>query len=195
MKHPDVIAAYAREYVEERRRLAAHVTKNRARIERRLADAENAVQRAIRQIIMGTIAENEAARVLAPLRADIAKIKAQLATAPLPEKPVTLHPAALRRYEQQLGQLQRALADGIAAGELDAHASIRDLVERVIVSRDPAKPGGVQVDIRGRLAMLLGISVYPDAVRSGSIRSVGLMVPRGGIEPPTPAFSVQCSTN
>src|SRR4051794_30641836 len=26
-------------------------------------------------------------------------------------------------------------------------------------------------------------------------RSVLLMVPRGGIEPPTPAFSVQCSTN
>jgi hypothetical protein len=26
-------------------------------------------------------------------------------------------------------------------------------------------------------------------------RSVVLVVPRGGIEPPTPAFSVQCSTN
>jgi hypothetical protein len=54
---------------------------------------------------------------------------------------------------------------GINAGDSDAAEAIRDLVETVTVFRDPARPGGVVVEIAGRLNALLGENAYPNKVR------------------------------
>jgi hypothetical protein len=43
--------------------------------------------------------------------------------------------------------------------------AIRDLVETVTVFRDPSRPGGVTVEIAGRLNALLGEQAYPNKVR------------------------------
>ncbi len=50
-----------------------------------------------------------------------------------------------------------------------------------LVSRDPSKPGGVQVEIAGRLKALLGEKAYPNGVRG----VWGKMVAEEGLEPPT----------
>jgi hypothetical protein len=78
---------------------------------------------------------------------------------------VTLHPAILKRYEEQLGRLEEALAKGVSAGDGEATEAIRDLVETVTVFRDPGRPGGVAVEIAGRLKALLGEKAYPNQVK------------------------------
>ena len=96
---------------------------------------------------------------------------------------VTLHPAILR-YERQLTTLQDASSKGINAGDSDAAEAIRDLVETVTVFRDPARPGGVMVEIAGRLNALLGENAYPNKVRG----VWGKVVAGEGLEPPTPGL-------
>ena len=78
---------------------------------------------------------------------------------------ISLHPAVLARYEQQLVHLQDALSKGVNAGDSEAAEAIRDLVETVTVFRNPSHPGGVTVEIVGRLNALLGEQAYPHNVR------------------------------
>jgi hypothetical protein len=65
----------------------------------------------------------------------------------------------------QLVQLQDALSKGLNAGDSEAAEAIRDLVETVTVFRNPSHPGGVTVEIVGRLNALLGELAYPHNVR------------------------------
>ena len=58
-------------------------------------------------------------------------------------------------------QLQVALSDGINAGDSEAAEAIRDLVVTVTVFRDPSRPGGVTVEIAGRLNALRAELAYP----------------------------------
>ena len=78
---------------------------------------------------------------------------------------ISLHPAVLARYEQQLAHLQDALSKGVNAGDSEAAEAIRDLVETVTVFRNPSHPGGVTVEIVGRLNALLGEQAYPKNIR------------------------------
>src|SRR5579864_3741548 len=54
-------------------------------------------------------------------------------------KPVALHPAILRRYEEQLLWLEHALGRGVSAADAEAAEAIRDLVETVTVFRHPER--------------------------------------------------------
>jgi len=54
---------------------------------------------------------------------------------------ISLHPAVLARYQEQLVELQDALSEGINAGDSDAPEAIRGLVETVTVLRDPRARG------------------------------------------------------
>jgi len=71
----------------------------------------------------------------------------------------------LARYEQQLVHLQDALSKGVNAGDTEAAEAIRDLVETVTVVRNPSHPGGVTVEIVGRLNVLLGEQASPHNVQ------------------------------
>ena len=62
-------------------------------------------------------------------------------------------------------QLESALGRGVSAGDAEAAEAIRDLVETVTVFRDSARPGGVAVEIAGRLNALLGQEAYPNRVK------------------------------
>jgi len=90
---------------------------------------------------------------------------------------ISLHPAVLARYEQQLVHLQDALSKGVNAGDSEAAVAIRDLVETVTVFRNPSRQGGVTVEIVGRLNALLGEQAYPHNVRG----VWGKMVAREGL--------------
>jgi len=98
-------------------------------------------------------------------------------------KPVALHPAILRRYEEQLLWLEHALGRGVSAADAEAAEAIRDLVETVTVFRHPERRC-VAVEIAGRLNALIGQEAYPNPV----IGVRGKVVAGEGLEPPTPGL-------
>jgi len=59
----------------------------------------------------------------------------------------------------------------VSAGDTEAAEAIRDLVETVTVFRDPARPGGVAVEIA--LNALLGEEPYPNRVKGVRVLSDG----------------------
>lgn len=92
-------------------------------------------------------------------------LSAELESGPPQSSVVALHPAVLERYAEQLERLQNALARSISAGDSEAAEAMRDLIETVTVFRDATRPGGVTVEIGGRLNALLGAQAYPNAVK------------------------------
>jgi site-specific DNA recombinase len=67
---------------------------------------------------------------------------------------------------------------GVRAGDHDGFAAVREFIESVIVRRDPARQGGVEVTVTGRLNAVLGEKAYPNGV-------CGALVAGAGIEPAT----------
>ena len=62
---------------------------------------------------------------------------------------ISLHPAVLARYQEQLLELQGALSKAINTGDSDAAEAIRGLVETVTVFRDPSRPGASRLKLPG----------------------------------------------
>ena len=180
LEHPAVFAEYAKTYAEERRRLARDASKERSRMERRLAAAQRELERAVKALIKGTLPEDIAEKEIVALRVEHDQIKRELEALPTAQNLVALHPATLKHYETQLARLHEALTAGFAAGDVEAISAIRDLVETVTVKRDPERLGGVQVEIVGRLNPLLG-----ETAGLNLFASVGKMVAGAGIEPET----------
>jgi DNA invertase Pin-like site-specific DNA recombinase len=165
MRDPRVIAEYVRAYHEERKRLAAQADAKRARLDRRLGELNREIARLVDAIAKG----HGDPAVLGPrsteLNEERKRISIELTTGKKPSEVVGLHPAVLARYEEQLVELRNALSKGIRAGDSDAAEAIRELIETVTVFRDHSRPGGVTVEIAGRLNALLGEQAYPNKVR------------------------------
>ena len=68
---------------------------------------------------------------------------------PEPSEVTSLHPATLKRHEDQLADLQSALAKGVRSGDTEAAQAMRERVDAVTVSRDPNRKGGVEVEFAG----------------------------------------------
>ncbi len=181
MRHPEVIAEYVRTYHEERKKLAADADAKRGRLQRRLGELSRELDRLVDGIAKGLGDPVLLGNRMKVASAERKEITAELTAQPPPLTVISLHPAMLARYEQQLAQLQDALAQGIRAGDSEAANAMRDLVETVTVFRDLSKPGGVVVEIAGRLTALLGEQAYPHGVKG----VWGKMVAEEGLEPPT----------
>ncbi len=95
------------------------------------------------------------------LAAEGIEIEQKLAALSDATRVVALHPAALERYEDQVANLQAAVAKCIAAGDADA-AAIRELIESVTVSRTAS---GTEIEIAGRLGALIGQAAFPHGVK------------------------------
>ena len=186
MRHPSVIAEYVRTYHEERKRLAAKSNAKRAHLELRLGEINREIDRLVDAIAKG----HGDPAILGPrsslLDEERRKITGDLSDEPTASDVISLHPAVLARYEQQLVQLQDALSKGINAGDSEATEAIRDLVETVTVFRDPSRLGGVTVEIAGRLTALLNEPVFPTQ-RS---RSVGKGGSERGTRTPDPRIMI-----
>lgn len=165
MRAPKVIAEYVRTYLVERKRLAASLNAKRLRLERQLGQLNREIDRLVDAVAKG----HGDPAVLGPrstaLDAERKRVSEELQNEPPAPKAVALHPAILKRYEEQLQQLERALGRGVSAGDAEAAEAIRDLVETVTVFRDPTRLGGVAVEIAGRLNALLGQDAYPNRVK------------------------------
>jgi site-specific DNA recombinase len=184
MRHPSVIAEYVRTYHDERKRLSAKTNARRAHLELRLGELKREIDRLVDAIAKGhgdPAVLGPRSSVLDEERKQVAK---ELSAEPTVDDVISLHPAVLARYEQQLTHLQDALSKGVNAGDSEAAEAIRDLVETVTVFRNPSHPGGITVEIVGRLNALLGEQAYPHNVRG----VWGKVVAREGLEPPTPGL-------
>jgi site-specific DNA recombinase len=150
---PALITAYVEAYNAERQELAASRTRNRGKIEARLAAVTGEIERTVTMMIKGLVEPERHAPRLKQLEAEEKALKAELAASPTAEI-VVLHPAAITRYREQLEALQ---------GELTAPeepmAALRRLVARIVVGPN------YEVRIEGRLAELIGGDVYPQSAR------------------------------
>jgi site-specific DNA recombinase len=178
LRAPAVLTEYVKAYHAERTRLAADVGKRQSRITRRIAEIDREVIRLTDGIAKGhgdpAILGTRMKEVLAEKQG----LTVELAEAPAAKQEVALHPGILARYEAQLERFAEAIAAGVSAGDHDGFAAVRDLIENVIVQRDPARQGGVHVTITGRLNAVLGEKAYPNGV-------CGTTVAGAGIEPAT----------
>jgi site-specific DNA recombinase len=176
---PGLIAAYVETYNEERKRLAAGLIANRSRIEKRLARVKREFDRMFQSYVKGFSEEAEVREPLAELRAERKQLEADLASAEKPPESIALHPTALARYRQQVEDLQKVLSSDSPTDNQEAIIALRELVASIIVQ--PTPPGApIQVEVRGRLAALIGHEVFPAARMWG-----GKVVAEEGLEPPT----------
>jgi site-specific DNA recombinase len=180
LARPDAIAAFVRGYTEERRRRTAAAARSRAAVERRIGALSREIDRLVDCIAKG---QGDPA-VLGPrsteLHRERERLRAELAAAP-PE-PIALHPGALAHYERAMARLAEALSETVSAGDAEAIAALRELIESVTVSRPAGAAEGVAVEITGRLGALVGAPAFPHCLKSASCRSA---VAGEGLEPPT----------
>jgi site-specific DNA recombinase len=159
LRHPDVITEFVRTYHKERRRLASQQDAKRTHAERRLAE----VRREIERIVDGVTRGELASAVFGPRASALDEERKSLEASMAEEHDtvVTLHPAALARYEEIVGRLQQSMAQGTAAGNAEYPEVMRDLIQSVTV-RAGDEPGRVKVTIEGRLNALLGEEAFPN---------------------------------
>jgi site-specific DNA recombinase len=178
LRSPALLTEYVRAYHEERAKLAAGSAHRRIAAERRLGEIEREMERLVDAIAKGYGDPPILGARINELKSERIQLAAEVAAMPNSEKVVSLHPGLLARYEQQVEELQVALAAGLEAGDEDGAAALRELIEAVKVERDAERPGGVRVTIIGRLNALLGEEHFPNGV-------CGKGVAGAGIEPAT----------
>ena len=190
LRHPEVIAEYVKTYHEERKRLAAESDAKRMRLQRRLDEIRREIDRLVDGIAKGVGDPNDLGARMNVLSTERKTLSAEFEAEPPPVNVLALHPAVLGRYAEQLGKLQDALAKGINAGDSDGAEAIRDLVETVTVFRDSSRPGGVEVEIAGRLTALLGAPAYPNGVKGVWGKVVAEVRYRQSTRQDRPSFSL-----
>lgn len=137
LKAPHLLREYAKTYQEERERLASEKRRLRCKLETQLGPARDrsALGKLSSRVDFDGYRWSEIQGVACPEGA----IEAELAAAPVGEKIVGLHPAALREYEEQVRQLQSAFGEGITPDDEEAANKIWNLICRVILY--PSDPG------------------------------------------------------
>ena len=133
--------------------MAADKVRRRGKLESKLAE----IQRSLDRMWSDYETERVPVEVLGPkmkeAQAKKVELQAELEAQPEPEEIVGLHPAALRHYEKLVGQLSDVFGRGVTADNEEAAEKIRELVAKAVV-----KPSdqGFKIELKGRLAMLIG---------------------------------------
>lgn len=180
-----VIEEYVKEYNTQRRALAANSMRDRAAIEKRLAEVARQYDRISQGWIKGIIDEADAERELPPLRAERMRLEADLAAADEKPKVVALHPHAIKVYLEAVSRLADDLREVAEAGDDRPKMALRNLVEAVIVM-PPDENKELYVEVRGHLAALIGGNVFPQGrLRGGSmVAEVRLFTSPPTVRPP-----------
>jgi site-specific DNA recombinase len=182
LRDPRLIETFVRAYNDERRRLARNATGERAKAEARLAAIDREYERAKGGYLKGLITEEEAAAELPRLRAAREALLTQINAMAEAPKVIALHPAAMARYLETVERLAAVLSEHARASDDRGTLStnFRALVQEVRVH--PLGPRkGVEVDVRGRLASLIGGAVFPENVGRRVVAEEGLEPPTRGL--------------
>jgi site-specific DNA recombinase len=181
LKDTRLIETYVRTYNEERKRLATTALSRRARIERKRDRLEAERQRAIDLLIKGVLREEEGRARLDELKAQVVEAERELSSLEKAPQIIALHPATIGSYIATVDKLAGVLSEHARAEDDRGTlvATFRALVHSVTVY--PKAPReGFQVEVKGKLASLIGGEAIPQAKYSG-----GRVVAEEGFEPPT----------
>jgi hypothetical protein len=132
-------------------------------------------------VVKGVIEEDDARQRIADLKAQRLQVEAEIATLEEAPKIITLHPATLDRYIETVEALAASVAEH-AEAEDDRGSlvkSFRALVHSVTVHPNGPREG-FEVEVKGKLAALIGGDAFPRAVYSG-----GRVVAEDRFESPT----------
>lgn len=168
LKDTRLIETYVRTYNEERKRLAATALSRRARIERKRDRLEAERQRAIDLLIKGVLREEEGRARLDELKAQVVEAERELSSLEEAPQIIALHPATIESYIATVDRLAGVLSEHATAEDDRGTlvAAFRALVHSVTVHpKAPRK--GFQVEVKGKLASLIGGEAFPQAKYSG----------------------------
>ena len=181
LKDTRLIETYVRTYNEERKRLAATALSRRTRIERKHDRLEAERQRAIDLLIKGVLREEEGRARLDELKTQVEEAERELSSLEEAPQIIALHPATIESYIATVDRLAGVLSEHATAEDDRGSlvANFRALVHSVTV-HPKAPREGFQVEVKGKLASLIGGKAFPQAKYSG-----GRVVAEEGLEPPT----------
>ena len=185
LKDPRLIETYVRNYNSERERLAGNAVAVRARLEAKRDRIEGERQRNIDLVIKYVISEEDAKLRIAELKEERLRVEAELAALEEAPVPIALHPATLDRYINTVNALAETMADH--SGADDNRGSLIDDFRALVhsITLYPKGPWqGFEVEVKGKLAALIGGEVFPQAHHN----SGSYVVAGEGLEPPTPGL-------
>ena len=184
LAHPEAIAEYVKTYNEERRRLARQNGDREKHLTRRAGEVARELERLVDAIAKGIGDLDAIGPRMKALQEERDQVKAQLAATAQADQVVTLHPAAVSRYLADIKQLSDVAADAAALDEPELVATLRSLVEAVIVHA-PANSDEFTVEIRASLSELTMPGPLMKRTRSGGIDGSG-----GGTRTPDPRIMI-----
>jgi len=161
LKDPRAIERFLRTYTEERKRIAAADEAKRHRKETRLGEVQREFDRVFSSYIKGMATEEETGPRLAVLREERKALEAELSAMQPPTNVVTLHPGAVKRYLEVVGDLATSLPRRTVVSDRGIAAALRELVSCVTVT--PTKKGPPVIDVTGRIAVLMGTDLFPQS--------------------------------
>ncbi len=113
--------------------------------------------------VKGLVEEADVRDTLVELKTERKRLEADLASAAKPpDDMVALHPTALARYRQQVEDLQKSLSAESLGDDREPVRALRELAASIIIH--PALPEApLDIEVRGRLAALMGHEIFPAA--------------------------------
>jgi site-specific DNA recombinase len=168
LKDTRLIETYVRTYNEERKRLAATALSRRTRIERKRDRLEAERQRAIDLLIKGVLREEEGRARLDELKTQVEEAERERLSLEEAPQIIALHPATIESYIATVDRLAGVLSEHATAEDDRGSlvANFRALVHSVTV-HPKAPREGFQVEVKGKLASLIGGEAFPQAKYSG----------------------------
>jgi site-specific DNA recombinase len=182
MLAPELFAEFVKEYRRVLKRLQTDQGEKRESVFRQLATVMNRIARVVDAIADGTASAALKAK-LSELELEKARLEAEQQaindTVSVPD----IHPNLPELYRRRVADIERALteteAERAAASEI-----LRSLIECIVVYPG-AHRGETVIAVEGSIPAILDFANRRQGERSTN-RSVAMVVPRGGIEPPTP---------
>lgn len=169
---PELVAEYVRTYHEELTRRRAGEGKERRRLQRRLGETRQRLERLVDQIADGTDTPTTRERLVA-LEAEREDIEAKLER--LGEAPVIeLHPGAAELYERRIEALQEALTAEESV-QREASAILRSVIEKIVLHPGAAR-GEIEIELHGALAAIFQLGGQKKTSRAVSAGGMTLMV-------------------
>lgn len=155
MLHPDVVAEYIREYHRDYAQRASQYDSDRARFERRAAEAGRRMDRLVKAIADGGAEFASIRDQLTSAKAEKEAADRELAS--LTALPViALHPHLTKDYAREVSDLETALLGNDAAA-LEAIPRFRAMIARVVF-RPAAGPRGAEIEVIRRLDEVLALA-------------------------------------
>ena len=161
LMEPELVKAFAAEYIAERNRLAAHHIDDRAVKEKELAKLIRDQDVLVNAILAGTPAERIKAKI-EQLETRQKQLEKDLAAAPAPASTIRIHPKMAGTYHERIRTLIQGLTE--PNQESEAREAIRGLIEQIVAVPVPTKGKRHTLDLmlHGDLAGILALSLNAD---------------------------------